>query len=68
MALNLQNIGEKVGANHRVQLTTPMVLVFDYSGHEVSLFSKGRMLIKNVRDEDEALEVFRAVSKIVGMG
>jgi len=51
-----------------VLLATPMVVVFDYSGHEVSLFKKGRMLIKNVQSEDEALQVSRAVTKMVDVG
>jgi ArsR family metal-binding transcriptional regulator len=43
-----------------------MVLVFDFGGHEVSLFEKGRMLIKNVHSEQEALDISRAVSKLIG--
>ena len=36
-------------------LATPMVLVFDYKGYEVSIFKRGRMLIKNVSEEADAL-------------
>jgi hypothetical protein len=68
LSLDLQNLSESIGKSHEVLLTTPMVVVFDYKGHEISLFSKGRMLIKNVRSETEALEVFRAVSKMIGVG
>jgi len=66
LALNLQELGSVIAAGHRVILTTPMVLVFDFKGHEISLFEKGRMLIKNVHSEEEALEVSRAVAKIIG--
>jgi hypothetical protein len=38
-----------------------MVVVFDFRGHEISLFRRGRMLIKNVQDEKGALEIARAV-------
>jgi len=65
LALNLQELSSDIAAAHRVILTTPMVLVFDYEGHEISLFEKGRMLIKNVHSEEEALEVSRAVAKII---
>lgn len=66
LALNLQELGTAIAADHKVLLTTPMVLVFDYRGHEISLFEKGRMLIKNVHSEDEALEISRAVAKMIG--
>jgi hypothetical protein len=42
-----------------------MVIVFDYNGHEVSVFRKGRMLIKNVEDEKGALEISRAVLDMI---
>lgn len=68
LSLDLQKLSGTIAANHSVLLTTPTVLVFDFEGHEVSLFSKGRMLIKNVRDESEALEVSKAISKMIGLG
>jgi adenylyltransferase/sulfurtransferase len=61
MSLDLQALATAIGRNHRLLLATPMVLVFDYQGHEVSLFKKGRMLIKDVQDETGALEIARAV-------
>lgn len=67
LTLDLSRIGTSIGRKHTLLLTTPMVLVFDYNGHEVSLFRKGRMLIKNVKDEAEALEVSRGIFEIVTM-
>jgi molybdopterin/thiamine biosynthesis adenylyltransferase len=66
LALNLRELSRIIATGHKVILTTPMVLVFDYKGHEISLFEKGRMLIKNVYSEQEALEVSRAVTKMIG--
>ena len=60
-SLDLQSIGDSIKQRHPLLLSTPMVIVFDYNGHEVSLFRKGRMLIKNVQDEAEALEISRRV-------
>ena len=62
LSLDLRSLATLVEREHRLLLATPMVLVFDYKGHEVSLFKKGRMLIKNVPDEAAALEVARAVT------
>lgn len=68
MSLDLQRIAASISTRHRVLLTTPMVLVFDYMGHEVSVFKKGRMLIKNVPDEREALKVSRAITDLINNG
>jgi adenylyltransferase/sulfurtransferase len=62
VSLNLQGIANDVAREHRVLLSTPTVLVFDFGGHEVTLFKRGRMLIKNVQDEKEALDIARAVT------
>ncbi len=68
LSLDLQNLAKSIAQKHRVFLTTPMVVVFDFKGHEISLFRKGRMLIKNVSSESEGMEVFRAVAETIGLG
>jgi hypothetical protein len=35
--------------------------MFNYKGYEVSLFNGGRMLIKNVSNEQEALKAYREI-------
>ena len=50
---------------HRILLATPMVLVLDYKGHEVSIFKRGRMLIKNVTDEAKALLIYNEIDEII---
>ena len=67
LSLDLPTIATSIGRKHSLLLTTPMVIVFDYMGHEVSLFRKGRMLIKNVKDEAEALKISRSIFEIVTM-
>jgi adenylyltransferase/sulfurtransferase len=67
LSLDLSTISDSIGRRYRLLLTTPMVIVFDYADHEVSLFRKGRMLIKNVQDEAEALEISRKVFEIVNL-
>lgn len=65
--LNLEEISAAISAQSKLLLKTPMVIVFDYKGHEVSLFRKGRMLIKNVKNEQEGQEVFYSVDKMIGV-
>jgi adenylyltransferase/sulfurtransferase len=65
LSLDLDELSNRIRETMKLLLLTPMVVVFEYDGHEVSLFKKGRMLIKNVHSENEALEVFHQVAKIV---
>ena len=65
--LDLEQVDKILNALGRVLLKTPLVIVFDYKGHEISLFRKGRMLIKNVKDEDEGEEIFKSVSSVIGV-
>jgi adenylyltransferase/sulfurtransferase len=65
--LNLEEIGTTINAHGKVLLKTPLVIVFDYKGHEISLFRKGRMLIKNVKNEEEGEEIFKSVDKMIGV-
>ncbi|MGA2971525.1 MAG: HesA/MoeB/ThiF family protein [Candidatus Bathyarchaeia archaeon] len=67
LSLDLEKLTKTISRNHKVLLTTPMVIVFDFNGHEVSLFRKGRMLIKNVRDEEEALPISIEIAKLIGV-
>ena len=50
---------------HKILLATPMVLVFDYKGHEISIFKRGRMLIKNVSEEAEALRIYNEIDEVI---
>lgn len=65
MALDLSTVNQVLQHKHRILLATPMVLVFDYNGHEVSIFKRGRMLIKNVETETEALQLYLQIEKII---
>jgi len=47
----------------RIIIKSSLVIVFEYNGIEVSLFNGGRMLIKNVKDEETALKVYNKVLK-----
>jgi adenylyltransferase/sulfurtransferase len=61
LPLDLEGFAASIAREYRVLLSTPMVVVFEFRDHEVSLFRRGRMLIKNVQDEGGALEIARQV-------
>ncbi|MGA2783993.1 MAG: HesA/MoeB/ThiF family protein [Candidatus Bathyarchaeia archaeon] len=66
LTLDLNSVSQLLAKSCKILLTTPMVLVVDYDGHEISIFRKGRILIKNVESEQDALRVYREIKKIFG--
>jgi len=61
LRLNLEEVYPMVDKQFNVRLKSRLALLFNYKTYEVSLFNGGRMLIKNVGNEDEALEVYREI-------
>ena len=62
MDIPLNEIYELVKRHFRIIIKSALVIVFDYgNGVEVSFFSRGRMLIKNVKDEESALEIYNRI-------
>jgi len=66
--LSLNELYEGLRKRFKVLVKSSLVIVFQYDGDvEVSLFNGGRMLIKNVRDEEAALNVHNTVFKALGL-
>lgn len=68
LKLNLDEVNsviQRIGLKVRVR--SRLALMFNYKGLEVSLFNGGRMLIKNVPNEEAALEAYREISSVLGL-
>ena len=63
MKLSLTDVYQTVKKQFIVRLKSHLAIIFDYSGLEVSLFNGGRMLIKNVQNEEEALKTYKEIGK-----
>ena len=61
LKLNLDQVYPLVNKHFRVRLKSRLALMFNYKSYEVSLFNGGRMLIKNVASEQEALKAYREI-------
>ncbi len=61
LKLNLEEIYPAVKQQFSVRLKSSLALMFNYNNYEVSLFNGGRMLIKKVSSEQEALRVYREI-------
>ncbi len=68
MKISFNHICDIVKKNFRVRVTSHLAIVFDYRSFEISLFNGGRMLIKNVKDEETAQEVYGAVRRKLEAG
>jgi adenylyltransferase/sulfurtransferase len=61
LKLNLDEVYPAVNKRFNVRLKSRLALMFNYKGYEVSLFNGGRMLIKNVASEEEALKAYKEI-------
>jgi hypothetical protein len=66
LRIDLASVPRKLGKGSKIHLRTPMAVVFQFDGYEVSLFNHGRMLIKGIDSEKKALEVYGRVLARVG--
>jgi adenylyltransferase/sulfurtransferase len=68
MGMELEEIHNKLEPHFKMLMKSSLVVVFEYDGDiEVSLFRTGRMLIKNVEDEKEALKVYKDIINKLGV-
>ena len=61
LKIDLRMVPRRLGKSAKVHLRTPMALVFQYDQYEVTLFTHGRMLIKGISSEQDAIEVYRKI-------
>ena len=61
--LNLNQVYGIVKKLFKVRLKSNLALIFNYENLEISLFNGGRMLIKNVKNENAALKAYREILK-----
>lgn len=61
--LTVDEMYRRLSKTFRVLLKSSLVVVLKCNGVEVSVFKGGRMLIKNVKSEEEALNVYKEVVK-----
>jgi len=67
LKLNLDEVYETVKQRFKVRVKSHLALIFDYENLEVSLFNGGRMLIKNVQNENAALKAYREILDKLGI-
>ena len=67
LKMSLNEVYESIKKHFKVCIKSRLAIIFECKKFEISLFNGGRMLIKNVDDEESALKVYREVVKKIGM-
>ncbi len=67
LKLKLDEVYEIIKQRFKVRLKSHFAIIFDYGNLEVSLFNGGRMLMKNVQNENVALKAYREILKKIGI-
>jgi len=66
--LDLERVKIVLSKRFKIVLKSSIVIVFKYAGEiEVSLFKSGRMLVKNVKSEEDALRVHKETLMTLGI-
>jgi hypothetical protein len=63
---NLDEIYETVKHNFKVRIKSQLAIIFDYKTFEITFFHGGRMLIKNVDNEKEAVKIYKEICQKLG--
>jgi len=68
ISMNLSKVYETLKRHFKIIVKSSLVIVFKYNKDvEISLFNHGRMLLKNVKDEEHALKVYNNVLAKLGL-
>ncbi|MCS7124688.1 MAG: HesA/MoeB/ThiF family protein [Candidatus Bathyarchaeota archaeon] len=65
--LSLEAIYTKIKEKFKVRIKTSTAIVFNHKNHEITLFSTGRMLIKNVPNEKTAAKIYNEIKQKIGL-
>ena len=66
LKMTLDEVYESTKKHFNIRIKSRLAIIFDYKNFEISLFSGGRMLIKNVNDEESALKIYKEITKKLG--
>jgi len=68
ICMDIEEIHNRLKRHFKVLVKSSIVIVFEYDGGvEVSLFRPGRMLIKNIENEEAALKVYKSIINKLGL-
>jgi adenylyltransferase/sulfurtransferase len=67
LELNLNEIQETIKQNFKIRIKSQLAIIFNYKQFEISLFNNGRMVIKNIKNEKEALKIYKEIAKKLGI-
>ena len=68
LSMGLSEAYQLIKQHFEVRIKSKLAIIFNYRTFEITLFASGRMLIKNVKSEKSALDVYNDVRKKLDEG
>ncbi|MEM0095929.1 MAG: HesA/MoeB/ThiF family protein [Candidatus Bathyarchaeia archaeon] len=65
--LDMETIYARIKKNFKTRLKTSIAIIFIHKNYEITLFNGGRVLIKNVPDEETAVKVYNEIKQKIGL-
>jgi molybdopterin/thiamine biosynthesis adenylyltransferase len=66
MKMSLNDAYASIKKDFKIRIRSKLAIIFNYKNCEITLFNGGRMLIKNVKTEKTALDVYNQVRRKLG--
>jgi adenylyltransferase/sulfurtransferase len=66
MQISLNDAYSLIKKDFKIRIKSKLAIIFNYQDYEVTLFNGGRMLIKNVKTEKAALNVYGQIRRKLG--
>lgn len=67
LKISLNEIYDKAKQHFKIRIKSQLAIIFDYKNCDITLFNSGRMLIKNVDNEEKALKIYREICEKLGI-
>jgi len=65
-SFDLKAIAEKLESNGiNLEINTPVVLIFNFNGFPVSLYKHGKIIIKNIQEEEKFKELLKKLLELI---
>ncbi|MCS7367003.1 MAG: HesA/MoeB/ThiF family protein [archaeon YNP-WB-062] len=59
--IDLKKLKEEISKKNKVKIVTGIMIAIEYEGKDVSIFQNGRMIIRGVKSEDEAINIYNKI-------
>lgn len=66
LKISFDQLYETVKKHFKIRIKSQLAIIFNYKNFEITIFKSGRMLIKNVKNEENALKIYKEIMEKLG--